>query len=183
MPQPGREELPAAFDHWLKPGAAALAGANLVPGWLELMPRQRIYSDLSKVAEDPESHDVIEQGGEIFSKVADAAGSPLTTWGRELYTEQFADKTAAYLVHECLATAWQPVWRADLADRFAQIDATHIGAAALRILRDTHLFTAAQRQTLADATSVGIKLTRQGIFTPSVRTGRYFSVAGPGLAH
>jgi len=170
VPKSVRLELIDAFDRLLKPGGAAMISANLVPGWLALMPVQRLLSDLRANQRDIDPEEMIASKQEFIEAVLKQSRSEIVKSGADLFSSVRDITPPGYVVHEYLPLGWQPIWTADLVQRLSSVGIEYAGDVELGRLRDEYAFTKAQRLLLKDAQTDALAHTMRDTFAP-----RYFA--------
>jgi SAM-dependent methyltransferase len=119
------------FDRRLKPGGLVYVSYNAMPGWARDMPFQRLVRELAR-GSSGDSAARVGAALEIIRALATAEAPALTPSFIVGELEQRPeDYTPAYLVHEFLPSAWQPLYVTDLRAALKTIGLAPVGSATL----------------------------------------------------
>jgi SAM-dependent methyltransferase len=140
------------IDRRLKPGGLAYLGYNAMPGWARDLPFQRLVRELGRRFPG-DSAARFAAAAEIVRALADARAPALAAsfTAREL-KERPDDYTPAYLVHEFMPAAWQPLYVTEVRAAMATIGLTPVGSATLSENFDRMVLNEEARKTLAAIT-------------------------------
>ena len=119
------------FDRRLKPGGLVYVSYNAMPGWARDLPFQRLVRELAR-ASSGDSAARVDAALEIIRALAAAevpALAPSFIVGELEQRPQ--DYTPAYLVHEFMPGAWQPLYVTEVRAAFKTIGLAPVGSATL----------------------------------------------------
>jgi SAM-dependent methyltransferase len=139
-------------DRRLKPGGLVYVSYNAMPGWTRDLPFQRILRELA--ASFPgDSSARLSAAAEIVRVLASVRVPALTPSFivREL-AERPEDYSPAYLVHEFMPAAWQPLYVTEVRMAMKTIGLVPVGSATLIENFDSLVLGEAARATLAAIT-------------------------------
>jgi SAM-dependent methyltransferase len=140
------------IDRRLKPGGLVYLGYNAMPGWARDLPFQRLVRELGRTFPGDDAAR-FAAAAEIVRTLADARVPPLAasfTVGE--LKERPQDYTPAYLVHEFMPAAWQPLYVTEVRAAMASIGLTPVGSATLSENFDCMVLSDEARVTLAAVT-------------------------------
>jgi trans-aconitate methyltransferase len=138
----GQHELRRFIDRRLKPGGLVYLGYNAMPGWACDLAFQRLMRELGVAAAAGIIRSLAEAG------VPSLARSSIL---REL-TQRPEDYSPAYLAHEFMPAAWQPLYATDVWAAMATIGLTPVGSATLSENFDWMVLSVEARAALAAIT-------------------------------
>ena len=136
------------IDRRLKPGGLVYISYNAMPGWARDLPFQRLLRSLAPnlpgdgTARAVRAADIICS---LASRVPALAGSFIV---RELQSRS-EDYAPAYLVHEFLPAAWQPLYVTELRAGMKTIGLTPVGSATFLENLDASVLDVKGREMLA----------------------------------
>ena len=137
------------IDRRLKPGGLVYVGYNAMPGWARDLPFQRLVRELAE-AFPGDSAARFAAALEIIRTLASAQVAALTASFTVSELEQRPeDYTPAYLVHEFLPGAWQPLYVTDVRAAMKTIRLAPVGSATLIENFDPLVLAEKARETLA----------------------------------
>ena len=118
-------------DRHLKPGGLLFVSYNAMPGRADDVPFQRLAHALGQ-AFAGDSVERYSAASAVIGKLADAR-VPAITWSSALrqVTDSPGSYPPAYLAHEYLVAAWQPLWATEVRAAMAEIGLTSVGSATL----------------------------------------------------
>jgi SAM-dependent methyltransferase len=137
------------IDRHLKPGGLVYVSYNAMPGWTRDLPFQRLVHELGQ-SFPGDSSARFTAAAEIVRTMA-AAGVPalapsLTLAELKARPEDFSP---AYLVHEFMHAAWQPLYVTEVRAAMATIGLAPVGSATLIENLDRLMLSERARETLA----------------------------------
>jgi SAM-dependent methyltransferase len=145
----GQDALRRFIDQRLKPGGLVYLGYNAMPGWARDLPFQRLLRELALGFPGDNAARVAAAGG-IIGLLA-KAGVPALAGSfiqREL-EQRPEDYSPAYLVHEFMPAAWQPLYVTEVRASMARIGLTPVGSATLSENSDCMVLSPEARSALA----------------------------------
>jgi ubiquinone/menaquinone biosynthesis C-methylase UbiE len=130
-----RAGIVAFLDRFLKPGGLVYVGYNVMPGWTDALPMQKVLIEYAATRPGPSSSRVAEAAE--FAMRMHAAGA--RTLGTELHEKLFPDiripefmqRHYRYMAHEFLNTNWQPRFHIDVVRELAPAKLEFVGSASL----------------------------------------------------
>jgi SAM-dependent methyltransferase len=137
-----QQELRRFIDRRLKPGGLVYLGYNAMPGWACDLAFQRLMRELGVAAAAGVIRSLAEAG------VPSLARSSIL---REL-AQRPEDYSPAYLAHEFMPVAWQPLYVTDVWAAMATIELTPLGSATLSENFDWMVLSPEARAMLAAIT-------------------------------
>ncbi len=141
--------LRSFIDRHLKPGGLAYVSYNAMPGWLRDLPFQRLVRELSRTLPG-DSAARFAASAEIVRAVADAGAPALvSSFTLAELAARPQDYPPAYLVHEFMPAAWQPLYVTDMRAAMATIGLSPVGSATLIENFDKLVLSDIARETLA----------------------------------
>jgi SAM-dependent methyltransferase len=119
------------FDRRLKPSGLVYVSYNAMPGWARDLPFQRLVRELAR-GSSGDSAARVDAALEIIRALAAAEAPALTSSFIVGELEQRPeDYTPAYLVHEFLPSAWQPLYVTEVRAALKTIGLAPVGSATL----------------------------------------------------
>jgi SAM-dependent methyltransferase len=134
----------------LNPGGLVYLGYNVLPGWSEMAPIQRLLKDLA-AGSAGRSPQAIHRAIETLGRLAEAKALPARFEDAVGRLRRALDTGAfAYLAHEYFNEHWRPVYHSDVASALAQAKLSF--AASSDLLNNFHnmALTQSQRSLLAE---------------------------------
>lgn len=130
-----RAGIVAFLDRFLKPGGLVYVGYNVMPGWTDTLPIQKVLIEYAATRQGPSSARVAEAAE--FAMKMQAAGA--RALGSELHEKLFPDIRVAefmqrhyrYMAHEFLNANWQPRYHVDVVRELAAAKLEFVGSAGL----------------------------------------------------
>jgi SAM-dependent methyltransferase len=137
------------IDRHLKPGGLVYVSYNAMPGWASDLPFQHLVRELSRIFPGS-SAARFAAAAEIVRTMA-AAGVPALAPSHTLgeLKARPEDYTPAYLVHEFMHAAWQPLYVTEVRAAMAAIGLAPVGSATLIENFDHLAVSDSARETLA----------------------------------
>jgi SAM-dependent methyltransferase len=137
------------IDRRLKPGGLVYLGYNAMPGWARDLPFQGLLREFGRTLPGDNSARVAA-AAELARALAGAGAASLTASFivKELQ-ERPEDYAPAYLVHEFMPAAWQPLYVTEVRRDMATIGLQPVGSATLSENLDWMVLDETARQTLA----------------------------------
>lgn len=144
-----RATVRALLRDRLAAGGLAYVSYNCLPGWAAELPLRRMLSELSGngVAAGARALERLRAAGFAYFTQNPAADRAVAAW---------AEQPEAYLAHEYLAEAWEPMWSADVHEAMAGLD--FVASATLRDNHEALLVDAAAAEAVAALPSARLKL-------------------------
>jgi SAM-dependent methyltransferase len=140
-----QQALRRFIDFRLKPGGLVYLSYNAMPGWARDLPFQKLVRELgAALPGDDAAAAAVTICGFAKSGVPALAASYLV---QELERRP-EDYPAAYLVHELMPAAWQPLYVTEVRAAMATIGLTPVGSATLGENFDWMVLSEAARETL-----------------------------------
>jgi SAM-dependent methyltransferase len=126
-----KQELRRFIDRHLSPGGLVYISYNAMPGWTNEPAFQRAVHSLGETLPG-DSVMRFSAAFEIVRTLAEA-GAPALASSQMLQNiaKNRSKYPAAYLAHEYMGSAWQPLWVTQVRDDMASIGLTPAGSAAL----------------------------------------------------
>ena len=119
------------FDRRLKPGGLVYVSYNAMPGWARDLPFQHLVRELAR-GSSGDSAARVDAALEIIRALAAAEAPALTSSFIVGELEQRPENyTPAYLVHEFLPGAWQPLYVTEVRAAMRTIGLAPVGSATL----------------------------------------------------
>ena len=126
-----RRAIVAFIRRKLRPGGVVFVSYKTLPGWLQVMPLQRLMHE--HAARHPDrSHrqvsgaldflDSLAEADTRFFEVNQAAGERL---------KKMRDKDLRYLVHEYMPENWEPIYHTDMVREMSEAKLDFVGSAGL----------------------------------------------------
>src|SRR5262249_19101467 len=119
------------IDRHLKPSGLVYLGYNAMPGWARDLPFQQLFRELSlRFARD--NAERVVAAAEIIRSLAETSVPALAASFivREL-EKRPEDYPPAYLVHEFMPAAWQPLYVTEVREAMKTIGLSPVGSATL----------------------------------------------------
>jgi SAM-dependent methyltransferase len=140
------------IDRRLKPGGLAYVSYNAMPGWARDLPFQGFLREFGRKFRG-DNFRRLAAAAEVVRTLAGAGVSSLTASFivKELQ-ERPEDYQPAYLVHEFMPAAWQPLYVTQVRRDMATIGLEPVGSATLSENLDWMVLDKAARQTLGAIT-------------------------------
>jgi SAM-dependent methyltransferase len=140
------------IDRRLKLGGLVYVSYNAMPGWARDLPFQRLVHELGRTFSGDNAAR-FAAAAEIVRALADARAPALAASFivREL-KQRPEDYTPAYLVHEFMPAAWQPLYVTEIRAEMAEIGLKPVGSATFSENFDWMVLDKAACETLAHIT-------------------------------
>jgi SAM-dependent methyltransferase len=137
------------IDRRLKPGGLVYLGYNAMPGWARDLPFQGLLREFGRTSPS-DNFGRLAAAAELASTLAGAGVASLAASFivKELQ-ERPEDYSPAYLVHEFMPAAWQPLYVTEVRRDMAKIGLEPVGSATLSENFDWMVLDEAARHTLA----------------------------------
>jgi SAM-dependent methyltransferase len=137
------------FDRRLKPGGLVYVSYNAMPGWARDLPFQRLARELARGSSGDSAARFVA-ALEIIRALAAAEVPALTPSFIVGELEQRPeDYTPAYLVHEFMPSAWQPLYVTEVRAAMKTIGLAPVGSATLIENLDPLVLSGNARETLS----------------------------------
>ena len=148
----GQLALQRFIDRRLKPGGLVYISYNALPGWSRDLPFQRLVRELGRTFHGGDA----ERFAAAAAVARAVAGAPAlaASFTMSELNERPEDYPPAYLVHEFMPSAWQPLYVTEVRSAVAAIGLTPVGSATLNENFDWMVLTEQARETLAAITDV-----------------------------
>jgi SAM-dependent methyltransferase len=144
----GRRALRRFIDRCLAPDGLVYISYNAMPGWARDLPFQRLLRELAGAAVGDSAKRVAAAADSVRALAPEAPALATSLIVREL-SGRPEDYPAAYLVHEFLHRAWQPLYVTELRADMATIGLAPVGSATLIENFDDLVLSEAARERLA----------------------------------
>ena len=144
-----RRALRRFIDRRLKPGGLVYLSYNALPGLARDLPFQRLVNEVGRTF--PGDNAARFAAGAAIARALADAGVPALAESfilKEL-NETPEDYSPAYLVHEFMPSAWQPLWVTEVRTAMAAIGLKPVGSATLSENLDWMVLDEPARETLA----------------------------------
>jgi SAM-dependent methyltransferase len=136
-------------DRRLKPGGLVYVGYNAMPGWARDLPFQRLVRELARTSPGDSAARFAAAAG-IIRSLADAQAPALTaSFIVSELEHRPEDYSPAYLVHEFMPRAWQPLYVTEVRTAMKTIGLAPLGSATLIENFDPLVLSEKARKTLA----------------------------------
>lgn len=145
------------IDRQLKPGGLVYISYNSMPGWARDLPFQRLIRDLSRSFPGDSAARVAAAVAIIRSIAAGNAPSLTASFIVGELERRPEDYTPAYLVHEFMPAAWQPLYVTEVWAAMKTIGLTPVGSATLIGNFNSYVLDDRIRKTLAGIADAGIR--------------------------
>jgi SAM-dependent methyltransferase len=144
-----KEDMRRFIDRHLVPGGLVYISYNAMPGWTTERAFQRALYSLGETLPG-DSVTRFSAAFAIVRTLADA-GAPALASSQRLpdIAKNPAKYPAAYLIHEYMVSAWQPLWVTEVRDAMAGIGLTPVGSATLQDNYDAFVLGQKARETVA----------------------------------
>ena len=127
----GQDALRRFIDQRLKPGGLAYLGYNAMPGWTRDLPFQRLLRELALGFSGDNASRVAAAARVVRSLAKTGAPALAASFIQRELEQRPEDYSPAYLVHEFMPTAWQPLYVTEVRGAMARIGLTPVGSATL----------------------------------------------------
>ena len=145
------------FDRRLKPGGLVYVSYNAMPGWVRDLPFQRLVRELSR-GSSGDSAAGADTALEIIRALAAAEVPALTpSFIVGELQQRPQDYTPAYLVHEFMPGAWQPLYVTEVRTAFKTIGLVPVGSATLIENLDSLVLSESARQMLGAISDTNLR--------------------------
>lgn len=138
------------IDRQLKPGGLVYLSYNAMPGWARDLPFQGLLREFGRTFPGG-NFERFTAAAELARRLAGAASLAASFIVKELQ-ERPEDYPPAYLVHEFMPPAWQPLYVTEVRRDMATIGLEPVGSATLSENFDWLVLDEAARQTLGAIT-------------------------------
>jgi SAM-dependent methyltransferase len=152
-----QEALRRFIERHLRPGGLVYLSYNAMPGWARDLPFHGLVREFGRKLPGDSAAQVAFTG-ELARTLAESGVPALAASFivKEL-KERPAEYTPAYLVHEFMPAAWQPLYVTEVRAAMATIDLNPVGSATLSENFDWILLTEQARETLATITDANAR--------------------------
>jgi SAM-dependent methyltransferase len=161
-----RQAIVSFLARHLKPGGLVYVGYNCLPGWLGVLPMQRLIWE--QVRRSRERTDRM-MGAAIgfLRRVADAGARELQrSDALDRLERLLADGKQQYLAHEYANRHWTPIYHTDLVEDLVPAKLSFIGSASLIENFPELSLTPPQRQLVEEVREPAFAETLRDYFTP-----------------
>jgi hypothetical protein len=130
-----RGGIVAFLDRFLKSGGLVYVGYNVMPGWTDTLPLQKVLIEYAATRQGPSSARVAE-AADFAMRMHDAGASALGTGLHDklfpdIKIAEFLQRHYRYMAHEFLNDNWQPRFHIDVARELAPAKLDFVGSANL----------------------------------------------------
>jgi SAM-dependent methyltransferase len=137
------------IDRRLKPGGLVYLSYNALPGWARDLAFQRLVNEVGRTFPG-DSAARFAAGAGIARALADAGVAAFAeSFILKQLNERPEDYSPAYLVHEFMPAAWQPLWVTEVRTAMAAVGLEPVGSATLSENFDWMVLDEPARKTLA----------------------------------
>jgi SAM-dependent methyltransferase len=142
------------IDRRLKPGGLVYLGYNAMPGWSRDLPFQRLVGELGRTFPGGDAERFAAAC--VIARALAGAGVPALAASFTVceLQERPEDYTPAYLVHEFMPAAWQPLYVTEVRAAMVAIGLAPVGSATLNENFDWMVLDDKARAMLAAITDV-----------------------------
>jgi SAM-dependent methyltransferase len=119
------------FDRRLKPGGLVYVSYNAMPGWARDLPFQRLMRELARGSSGDSATQVAAALEVVRALVAVEVPALTPSFIVGELEQRPEDYTPAYLVHEFMPGAWQPLYVTEVRTAMQTIGLTPVGSATL----------------------------------------------------
>ena|SRR6516162_746548 len=140
------------IDRRLKPGGLVYLGYNAMPGWARDLPFQRLVRELGLGLKGDNTARVAATVKIIRSLAASGIPSLAASFIVRELEQRPEDYSPAYLVHEFLPSAWQPLYVTEVRRAMGTIGLSPVGSTAFSENVDWMVLSEEARKTLATIT-------------------------------
>src|SRR5438270_3710728 len=137
------------IDRRLKPGGLVYLGYNAMPGWARDLPFQGLLREFGRTFPGDTFERFTGAAGRARALASAGVASLAASFIVKELQERPEDYPPAYLVHEFMPPAWQPLYVTELRRDMAAIGLEPVGSATLGENLDWMVLDDAARQTLA----------------------------------
>jgi SAM-dependent methyltransferase len=147
-----QSDLRRFIDRRLKPGGLAYLGYNAMPGWARDLPFQGLLREVAR----PSPGNNFAQLTAATELACTLAGVGVSSLAASFIVKELQERpedyAPAYLVHEFMPPAWQPLYVTEVRRDMATIGLEPVGSATLSENFDWMVLDEAARRTLAAIT-------------------------------
>jgi|GEM_PF-88791 len=133
--EPVRAGIVAFLDRFLKPGGVVYLGYNVMPGWTDTLPIQKLLIEYAATRQGPSSARVAEAASFAMRMQGAGASGVGTALQEKLFPDikvpEFLQRHYRYMAHEFLNANWQPRFHIDVARELAGAKLDFAGSASL----------------------------------------------------
>lgn len=140
------------IDRRLKPGGLVYLGYNAMPGWARDLPFQRLVRELGLSFAGDNAARVAAAVGITRSLAASGVPALAASFIVRELEERPEDYSPAYLAHEFMPTAWQPLYVTEVRRAMATIGLRPVGSTTFSENFDWMVLSEEARRTLATIT-------------------------------
>jgi SAM-dependent methyltransferase len=144
-----QRDLRRFIDRRLKPGGLVYLGYNAMPGWARDLPFQRLVRELGQTFPGDNAARFAAAAGIIRSLAEGGVPAMLASFTVRELEQRPEDYAPAYLVHEFMPVAWQPLYVTEVRAAMAAIGLTPVGSATLSENFDWMVLSEAARKTVS----------------------------------
>jgi SAM-dependent methyltransferase len=137
------------IDRRLKPGGLVYLGYNAMPGWARDLPFQRLVRELGLCFEGDNAARVAATVGIIRALAASGVPTLAASFIVRELNRRPEDYSPAYLAHEFMPAAWQPLYVTEVRRAMATIGLSPVGSTTFSENFDWMVLSEEARRTLA----------------------------------
>jgi Predicted methyltransferase regulatory domain/Methyltransferase domain len=136
----------------------AYVSYNAMPGWLRVVPTQRMLIEVANRSSG-DSIARVEKGMQLLNLLVAKSDGMIARHGAvsSKYLSQLATKNRHYLAHEFLSIGWQPLFVTEAIAAMAKAELSYIGSAAVTENRIELCVPKDLRETVRSAPDVGMR--------------------------
>jgi SAM-dependent methyltransferase len=136
------------IDCRLKAGGLVYLGYNAMPGWARDLPFQKLVRELGAVFPGDDAGRIAATTATICALANSGVPSLASSYLARELEQRPEDYPAAYLLHELMPAAWQPLYVTEVRAAMATIGLIPVGSATLNENFDWMVLSEAARKTL-----------------------------------
>jgi SAM-dependent methyltransferase len=144
-----QRDLRRFIDLRLKPGGLVYLSYNAMPGWARDLPFQGLLREFGRTIQGDNYARLAAAADLVPTLVGGGVESLATSFIVKELRERQQDYSPAYLVHEFMPAAWQPLYVTEVRRDLATIGLEPVGSATLNENFDWMVLGEGARQTLA----------------------------------
>ena len=136
------------IDCRLKAGGLVYLGYNAMPGWASDLPFQKLARELGAIFPGDDAARIAATTATICALANSGVPSLASSYLARELAQRPEDYPAAYLLHELMPAAWQPLYVTEVRAAMATIGLIPVGSATLNENFDWMVLSEAARETL-----------------------------------
>jgi len=141
----------------LRPGGLVYLSYNAMPGWARDLPFHGLVREFGRKFPDDSAAQVAFTGDLARTLVDSGVSALAASFIVKELKERPGEYTPAYLVHEFMPAAWQPLYVTEVRAAMATINLNPVGSATLSENFDWILLTEQAREKLAAITDANVR--------------------------